>query len=107
MGSGKGLAVYMYKISNEGKLAKDFGLKDQMRRSAVSISSNIAEGEQLDSDKQSTRHLYIARGSAAELRSQSIIAHEIGYLTQNQLDYFESETDTINAMLTRLIKHRN
>ena len=105
----KDLSVYLYKLTTnpKRKIYKDFGMKDQMQRSVVSISSNIAEGEQLDTDKQSVRHLYIARGSAAEFRSQCIISHEIGYLEKQELDYIESEIDTISAMLTKLIKSRS
>jgi len=47
--------------------SKDYGLKDQIQRSAVSIPSNIAEGDDLETDKQSIKHFYIAKGSTAEL----------------------------------------
>jgi len=70
----KDLAVKIYKVTDEGLFNKDFGLRDQMRRSSVSIPSNVAEGEDLDTDKQSIRHFYIARGSLAELRTQLIVA---------------------------------
>ena len=105
----KDLSVYLYKLTTnpKRKIYKDFGMKDQMQRSVVSISSNIAEGEQLDTNKQSTKHLYISRGSAAELWSQCIISYEIGYLDKEELDYFEEEIDAISGMLTRLIKSRS
>jgi four helix bundle protein len=77
-----------------------------MRRSAVSVPSNIAEGDSLDTDKQSIRHFFIAKGSAAELRTQLIISLEIGYITLNQYEKIEKECDSISAMLTALIKHR-
>ena len=48
----KDLAVHIYKISESGALSKDYGLRDQIRRAAVSIASNIAEGDDLDTDKQ-------------------------------------------------------
>jgi four helix bundle protein len=47
----KELAIYIYKLTNQGKLANDYGLKDQIRRAAISIPSNIAEGDELDTDK--------------------------------------------------------
>jgi len=50
------LAVFIYQLTEEGKIVKDYAMKDQMRRAAISISSNIAEGEQLGSNKQSVRH---------------------------------------------------
>ena len=81
----KDLAVFVYLITNSGAISKDFGLRDQMRRASVSMSGNIAEGDQLDSNLQSIRHFYIARGSAAELHTQAIIAKEIGYLNENEI----------------------
>jgi four helix bundle protein len=57
---------------------KDFGLRDQIRRAVVSISSNIAEGDELDTDKQSIRFFFMAKGSLAEVLTQAIIAFEIG-----------------------------
>ena len=78
-----------------------------MRRSSVSVPSNIAEGDNLDTDKQSIRHFYIARGSVAELKTQLIIALEIGYITINQYDSLEASCESISAMLTSLIKYRS
>jgi len=103
----KNLAVHIYKMTNEGKISKDFELKNQIRKSAVSIPSNIAEGDELDTDKQSVRHFYIARGSTAELRTQLIIAFEIEYLRKQIFDELEKECSEISAMLTKLIKHRS
>jgi four helix bundle protein len=102
----KDLAVSVYKLTGSGNFVKDFGLKDQLRRSSVSIPSNIAEGDNLDTDKQSVKHFFIARGSAAELRTQLIISMEIGYISTEEFELFDSECDTISAMLTTLIKHR-
>ena len=78
-----------------------------MRRASVSVPSNIAEGDNLDTDKQSIRHFYIARGSSAELRTQLIIAKEIGYITMDQYDRLEKDCEKISIMLTALIKHRS
>ena len=78
-----------------------------MRRSSVSISSNISEGDQLESDKSSIRHFRIAKGSTAELYTQSIISNRIGYLDKPAFDYLKNETREILAMLTNLIKHRS
>jgi four helix bundle protein len=67
----KDLAVRIYKLTQTSAFSKDYGLKDQIQRSAVSIPSNIAEGDNLDTNKQSIRHFFIARGSTAELRTQT------------------------------------
>jgi four helix bundle protein len=103
----KDLAVDIYRLTDQGLFIKDFGLRDQMRRSSVSIPSNIAEGDDLDTDKQSIRHFYIARGSIAELRTQLVISSEIGYISSETYKEFETRCDNICAMLTGLIKHRS
>ncbi len=100
------LAVKVYNLTNEGQFKNDFGLRDQMRRSSVSISSNISEGDQLESDKSSIRHLRIAKGSTAELYTQVIISSKIGYLKEMDFLHLKKESQDILAMLTNLIKHR-
>jgi four helix bundle protein len=102
----KNLAVSIYMLTQSQSFSKDHGLKDQIRRCAVSIPSNIAEGDNLDTDRQSIRHFYIARGSAAELRTQLIISAEIGYITTEAFEILNKECDEVSAMLTALIKHR-
>jgi len=101
------LAVKVYEITKKEPFNKDFGLRDQMRRASVSISSNISEGDQLDSDKSSVRHFRIAKGSSAELYTQSIISDRIGYLEKRDFEYLKQECQEVLAMLTNLIKHRN
>jgi four helix bundle protein len=101
------LAVSIYKLTDDNKLfQKDFGLKDQMRRSSVSISSNISEGDELGTDKQAVRQFYIAKGSTAELYTQFIISGKIGYLKDDEKEYFLNECRGISGMLTNLIKSR-
>ena len=98
------LAVNIYEQSSSGELGKDFGLRDQLRRAAVSISSNIAEGKERETVPEFIRYLYIAKGSAGELRTQLIIAGKIGYIKQEKLDPLTSETERIGAMIGNLIK---
>lgn len=100
------LTVKIYEITKKDLFRKDFGLRDQIRRASVSIPSNISEGDQLDSDKSSIKHLRIAKGSTAELYTQSIIAYKIGYLDKSEFELLENESREISAMLTNLIKHR-
>ena len=83
------LAVSIYKLTQSNKaIAKDFGLKDQIQRSSVSISSNISEGDELGTDKQAIRQFFIAKGSAAELYTQFIISSKIGYLAEDESKYY-------------------
>jgi four helix bundle protein len=101
------LSVKVYKITRKDPFSKDFGLRDQMRRAYVSISSNISEGDELDSDKSSIRHFRIAKGSSAELFTQLIISYKIKYLEKKEFDFIKQECQEIMAMLTSLIKYRN
>ena len=102
----KELAIYIYKVTGVGEFSKDFGLRDQIRRAAVSIPSNIAEGDELDSDKQSIKSFYIARGSSAELLTQAAIAFDIGYITKEAFDHISGECNIISKMLNKLIQSR-
>lgn len=103
----KDLAVDIYRLTDTGKFCLDYGLKDQMRRSSVSVPSNIAEGDDLESDKQSIRYFYIARGSLAELRTQLLISREIDYISIDNYKELESRCEKISAILIGLIKHRS
>ena len=103
----KELAVYIYRITGKGVFSKDFSLKDQIRRAAVSIPSNIAEGDDLRTDKQSVNYFFIARGSSAEVLTQAIISLEINYIGKDDFDHIENECKAISGMLTRLIKARS
>lgn len=102
----KDLAVRIYKISTEGSLMKDFGFRDQIRRSAVSVPSNIAEGDERNTDKESIRFFYIAKGSLAELRTQLQIALEVGYIGKDVFESLDNDCKEIGKMLGALIKAR-
>ena len=102
----KNLAVSMHKITGEGPFGKDWALRDQIRRATVSIPSNIAEGDELGTDRQAVKFFYTAKGSAAEVLTQSIIAQEIGYLTEEQFHHISEECLGISAMLAKLISAR-
>jgi four helix bundle protein len=103
----KDLAVYLYRLTGKGAFAKDYSLRDQIRRAGVSIPSNIAEGDELSTDKQSIRHFYIAKGSSAEVLTQTIISLEIGYIDKKNFKYIEKECKAISGMLMRLISARS
>ena len=103
----KELAVTIYNLSSSGPLSRDFGLRDQIRRAAVSVPSNIAEGDERDTNKDSVRFLYIARGSLAELRTQLEIARDIGVLDSGKFNELEVTCVEIGRMLGSLIKARS
>lgn len=102
----KALTVRMYKLSGQGGLAKDYGLRDQMRRAAVSICSNIAEGDERGSNRESARFLYIAKGSLAELRTQVEVTADVGYISQAAATEIDKVCAKIANMLGALIKTR-
>ncbi|HKY29747.1 MAG TPA: four helix bundle protein [Pyrinomonadaceae bacterium] len=77
------LTSQIYRVTNEGRFAKDFGLRDQVRRAAVSTTSNLAEGFERGSLPEFQRFLSISKGSCAELRTQLYIALDVGYLDKD------------------------
>jgi four helix bundle protein len=103
----KDLAVRAYKLTQSTTFSKDYGLRDQIQRSAVSIPSNIAEGDESGTDKLSVRYFYIAKGSTAELMTQLIIANEIKYIDVETKNQLVDECDKLSSMLTNLINARS
>ena len=103
----KDLAVRIYKLTKGGAISKDFGLRDQMQRAAVSIPANIAEGDELGTDKQAVHFFYIAKGSTAELMTQLIIVNEIGYVNSEVVDPLITECKIVSSMLLKIIRARS
>ncbi|MDR3557241.1 MAG: four helix bundle protein [Syntrophobacteraceae bacterium] len=100
----KALAVDVYKATASGKVRRDFSLKDQMQRSAISIASNISEGYERKSDAEFLRFLHIAKGSLSELITQVEIAREVGLLEETVAPALEERCEKLGAMLTRFIQ---
>ena len=76
------LTAEIYKVTNQGRFARDFVLRDQSRRASVSIMSNLAEGFERGGAGEFHRFITIAKGSCAELRAQLYVALDVGYLTE-------------------------
>ena len=102
----KTLAVAVYHLTGTAPIKSDFGLCDQMRRSAVSICSNIAEGDARQTDKESVQFFFVAKGSLAELSAQIEVAAEVHALPQDDVQRLLRECDEIGAMLQALIDLR-
>ena len=100
---GARLSANIYK-----ELAKiqDFGFKDQITRSGLSIPSNIAEGMERDSSKDCIRFLQYSKGSCGELRTQIYIGIEIGYIDSTIGKKWIQETRELSAMLVGLIRSK-
>lgn len=98
------LVEEIYAITQVFPDTEKFGLISQMRRSAVSIPSNIAEGAARNSDKDFSRFLVIARGSLMELDTQLTISHRLGYLilTSDLEERIEHIFAKLNALITKL-----
>ncbi len=94
------------KIYEVFKDCTDFGLKDQLQRSSVSIPSNIAEGFERNTNKDFIRFLYYAKSSTGELRTQLYISGEIGLISQDVCEELIEHTRKISAMIYNLIKVR-
>lgn len=81
----KAIAVDVYRISDLEPIKSDFGLKDQIRRAAMSLSDNVAEGFEYNNNPDFVRFLVYAKGSSGELRNKLIVLHECGKI--NKADY--------------------
>ena len=97
------LAVEVYKIAKLLPNEERYVLSDQMRRAAVSIPSNIAEGHERNTTKDFIKHLHIAKGSKGELETQLLICIRLQYLTQSQIEVAQSLISEIGKMLNALI----
>ena len=98
------LAAETYRVTMNFPNEEKFGLVSQMRRAAVSIASNIAEGAARQSSKEFIQFLFIASGSASELMTQTAIAQKISFGNQQELLSLRQSTEKVARMLRSLIK---
>lgn len=102
---GRELTRRVYEITREGAFSRDFGLRDQIQRASISITSNIAEGFERKSPAEFARFLLIARGSAAEVRSQLYAALDLGYIDPEAFDNLYRLASRISAATGALASH--
>ena len=93
----------VYAVTRSGDFGKDYGLKDQIQRAAISICSNIAEGFERRGNKEFINFLWIAKGSAAEVCSQLHNARDLGYISDEQFKSIYDSVKQIGGMLFNLI----
>ena len=98
------ITINVYKLTAQMPDDEKFGLISQIRRSSISIESNLAEGCGRDSDKEFARYIDISMGSSFELRCQLIIAKDLGYIDSTQYQLYESKIIEVNRMLGSLLK---
>jgi len=100
----RNLTVEIYKLTDGGKITRDFGLRDQMRRAAVSICSNIAEGNDRNTDRDTAHFFFVAKGSTAELSSLLDIAAAVEYVDPSKANRLIAACEEVARMLRGLIK---
>ena len=99
------LVKEVYRLTQKGSLAKDFGLRDQMQRAAVSVPSNIAEGFESQTQATFIRYLSYAKASAGELRTQLYLCQDLEYLTQDDFNKTIELATLCSKQLTRFIQY--
>ena len=101
------LANLVYDLTEQGAFARDFGLKGQIQRAAVSVMSNIAEGFESRTTSQFVEYLGRAKASAGEVRAQLYLAHDRGYISAHEFEQAYNLVSDISRQLYGLIKYLN
>ena len=101
----KELTNLIYEFSSSGTFSKDYGLRDQIRRAAVSVMSNIAEGFESQTQAIFIQHLARAKGSAAEVRAQLYISRDQDYIGEDEFSKSFSLAETCSKQLARFIQY--
>lgn len=101
----KDVVVTVYRITGKGKFVHDFGLRDQIRRAAISAMSNIAEGFERGSNAEFGRFLRIAKGSCGEVRSQLYVAQELEYVDRQEFISAKTQAEDLSKALSGFIRY--
>ena len=99
------LTKEIYDRTSKREFLKDFGLRDQIRRAIVSVSSNIVEGFERNNNNEFVRFLKIAKGSAGEVRNQIYIALSINYITKQEFDKINKDLEYLASQIGRFISY--
>lgn len=97
----------IYEITDNQNFKKDFDFVRQIRRASISISSNIAEGFERNTDKEFIQFLYIAKASAAEVRSQLYLAFDLNYIEKIEFEELFLDISDISKLISGFIKYLN
>ncbi len=95
----------IYDLTSQGKFAKDFGLRDQIQRAIVSVSSNIVEGFEKNNNNEFIRFLRIAKGSTGEVRNQLHIAFTINYVARSDFEKILIELEKLSSQIGAFISY--
>jgi four helix bundle protein len=99
------LAANIYRISNTGAFKRDFPLRDQIRKAAISVMSNIAEGFERDGRREFIQFLALAKGSSGEVRAQLYVALDQIYISREEFTSLADQTKQINRLLAGLMNY--
>src|SRR5947209_6677847 len=99
------LSRLVYGVTTDGAFARDYGLKDQIRRAAVSVLSNLAEGFERGGNKEFLQFLAIAKGSCGEVRAQLYVALDQSYLSHEQWLTLSNKTSEISRLIAGFIRY--
>ena len=102
---GRQLTNAVYEATATGSFARDFGLKDQIRRASISILSNIAEGFERGGDREFLQFLAMAKGSCGEVRAQLYVAIDQGYLSRPLFERLSNDAAEIGRLISGLMKY--
>ena len=98
------LVLELYKVTKNFPRTEAYCLTDQIRRAAISVVSNIAEGFSRESYKEKVQFYAISRGSVTEIQSQIMVARDLEYLPKNEFDLLSNKTIVVHKLLSGLIK---
>jgi four helix bundle protein len=99
------LTKEIYRLTGKNEFAKDFNLKDQLRRAIISISSNIVEGFEKNNNNEFIRFLKIAKGSVGEARNQLYIALIIGYISEEEFNKINEKLEGLSRQVGSFISY--
>jgi four helix bundle protein len=99
------LTQEVYRLTKTETFFKDFGLRDQIRRAAISVMSNIAEGFERGGNQEFVQFLYVAKASCGEVRSQLYVALDQGYATSNDSEKLLQLFRRLSGMISNLITY--
>lgn len=93
------LVKEVYRLSSDGRFAKDYGLRDQLRRASVSVMLNIAEGFARKTSREFLQFLVVAHGSVAEVQSALYVALDQGYISRTQFESFYKRAEETSKLI--------
>jgi four helix bundle protein len=99
------LTKQLYRVTGTGRFARDYGLRDQITRAAISVMSNVAEGFERGGDKEFLQFLSLAKGSCGEIRAQLYVGIDQGYIDEQQFTTLVDQASRIGRALAGLMKY--